>query len=432
MEITVLSILTLLCLSLRPLHILYLMLLLLPIHGTIKEILWGDSGMIFSLWKEIALIIMLAKQWKSKSSLSFSFFHWLTLYVLFLLFYTALGISYNLPVLATLKQLIFPFLIVWCISKMSLSCDNLVTILLWGGIGCILINIIGIIDFLSPSLRMLFRQIMHVGFVLDDQGNVYYDTSSFKIMGIDRACGLMAGGPNQFGVYNAIILFSCMLYWLVLYKVYTYKYKLFFIFITFLSFICLLISFSRAGCAIVVMTLFLYLYRTNSNFTWICIKLVFLGSIIAVLVYLILPIVAGVFIDTFTGKEASSAARADMTKDSLFFVLQNPLGYGIGAVAYTHAGHDFASFAESSILNFGIDLGIGGMLLFVMFVLKIYKMIVVRKSKLALFCACGVMANLITSFVSVNTYENPYIYISWLIFSLPFTFKLNRYEKTME
>ena len=423
MEIAFCLILFLFCCILKPLHILYMLLFLLPIHGTIKEVLFASSGMLFASWKEIAILIMLVKLWRNQSRLNAGVIKLFIVFFVYLIVYSAIGLASNLSVISTIKQLVFPIVIVYVMSLMRLNKDDVLKIIVTMGLGCMLIDISGLIDFLSPTYRMLFRNIMHVGYLMDSKGNVYYDTSSFKIMGIDRACGLMAGGPNQFGVYNAVVLLTSLLYWLIMYNKISKRYSKFLLFVTVLSLSCLLISFSRAGCAIVGIAFILYMYKTNPNFIALSVKVLVPILILIVFVSFFSSTVADVFLGTFTGKEASSAARASMTQDSMQFLLQHPLGFGIGAVNYTHQGNHFAAFAESSIINFGIDIGLLGIFLLVLIIFQIYRSILKDKNNLAIFCSCAIIANLITSFVSVNPYENPYIYLSWIVFSLPLAYR---------
>ena len=120
-----------------------------------------------------------------------------------------------------------------------------------------------------------------------------------------------------------------------------------------------------------------------------------------------------VILATLTGKEASSAARYSMTNDALDFLLNHPLGYGLGATS----GDKSIYFAESSLINFGIEIGVIGLFLLLLLILHIYKSIRSNKSnKTRRACCAFLIAYVMTSLVSVNTYENPFIYYAWLIF----------------
>lgn len=181
MEIAFCLILFLFCCILKPLHILYMLLFLLPIHGTIKEVLFASSGMLFASWKEIAILIMLVKLWRNQSRLNAGVIKLFIVFFVYLIVYSAIGLASNLSVISTIKQLVFPIVIVYVMSLMRLNKDDVLKIIVTMGLGCMLIDISGLIDFLSPTYRMLFRNIMHVGYLMDSKGNVYYDRALLKL-----------------------------------------------------------------------------------------------------------------------------------------------------------------------------------------------------------------------------------------------------------
>ena len=60
-EIFIVSIYALFCITNNPKRIILSIFLLLPIHGFVKFALFPDSGSIFSIWKEIGILIALFK-----------------------------------------------------------------------------------------------------------------------------------------------------------------------------------------------------------------------------------------------------------------------------------------------------------------------------------------------------------------------------------
>ena len=90
MEIAFCLILFLFCCILKPLHILYMLLFLLPIHGTIKEVLFASSGMLFASWKEIAILIMLVKLWRNQSRLNAGVIKLFIVFFVYLIVYSAI------------------------------------------------------------------------------------------------------------------------------------------------------------------------------------------------------------------------------------------------------------------------------------------------------------------------------------------------------
>lgn len=394
------------------------MMVILPIHGTVKYVIFPNGGTIFASWKEIAVLILFIKTFSG--ALIKPLKSYLNLYCCFLLliiFYLFIAFEYELPIMTRLKQLIFPSLILLSISKLKLGLNDIRKIIFFAGIGSLCINLTGLADFLSPSMRLMFRDLMRVGYVYDSMGNIYYDITSFKIMGFDRVCGLMAGGPNQMGVYNSFVCFSCIIYWTYL-KVNNGILNFCFLIITILSAFCLLTSFSRAGMAILAISFFLYAMMLKTRYIAMFGFVLFILLLVISMLSVIYPQIAEVLIGTFTGKEASSAARATMTLDALEFLFEHPFGFGIGASSYAHTYRRYAIFAESSFINIAIDIGVIGLLVLTLLYYKCFKSILYRKNFLSGLGACYLVANFIVSFVSVNPYENPYIYLSWIMFAL--------------
>lgn len=418
LELLILSLIVIFCLTKKSVTILLLLMILLPVHGTIKVIFFPNTGEVYSLWKEVAILIILIRVYKSKSTLAIANFgKWYCLWLVYVGIFLVYSLTIGLPFMGSLKQMIFPFLILFSISKMDLTHNDIKKILIYAGLGSVLINITGMMDFLSPSARLLFRDLMHVGYVYDSQGNIYYDTSSFAIMGVDRACGLMSGGPNQMGVYNSFVLLSMSV--LLSHFKLTRRLKMCIYFITFLSVMCLLTSFSRAGMAIVAITYFIYFYKKKPIYLFRFLGILLLLAILIVIVSIPFPQIGEVLLGTFTGKEASSAQRGNMTYDAMMFVLQNPLGFGIGASVISHmAFNKYAAFAESALINMAIDLGVLGFVIMSFVYYKAYKCFSVSNNMLASLGASFIIANYITSFVSVNPYETPYVYLAWVLMGL--------------
>lgn len=415
-EILILAFLTLVFLRSKPTTILYILFLLLPIHGTIKNVYFPNGGELFAIWKEFAILILFIKTYRNKATSElFSFYHWFLLLLIYSFSYSIYSYYSGIPFMSELKKIIFPFLIFYAVSKMQLNSNQMKYLLIILAVGSVIINITGIIDFANPSLRLVFRDIMKIGYTFDANGNIYYDQNSFTIMGFNRTCGLMSGGPNQMGVYNALVLFTCIIY-LSFYKA---RRSIFMQGAAILSFFCLLTSFSRAGMAILIMTYTFYFSKQKPT---MILKFIFALSVLAAIVLVLsipYPQISEVIEGTLTGKEASSAERGNMTMDAINFILEHPLGFGIGASAAAQTGFaKHAYFAESSLLNLTIGFGIIGFLFLTILYYKTYKCLKVSNSVFASLGSCFLLANYICSFVSVNPYETPYIYISWILLGL--------------
>ncbi|GEM_PF-5694412 len=242
-----------------------------------------------------------------------------------------------------------------------------------------------------------------------------------SIMGYERVAGLMAGGPNQVGVFNSgicILGLFCLIYFKNIY--FGSKKVVWFFIALALSFFSLITSFSRAGWVMVIMT-FLILLKLNPHLRQKGVRLLLLFGCIVFMLLIFSPMFYDIVFSSITGKEASAGARGSMTVDALNYLVENPLGKGLGATEIGHYNiNSGLYFAESSMINFGIEIGIFGVLILCFLLWTICKRIYgnVSRNAFAEFGLGFVIAYSITSIVSVNTFENPFVYYAWLFFGL--------------
>lgn len=412
-EILLILAFTAFCIRYSSAKILCLMFLLLPVHGTIKFMVFGYGGNIFAMWKEIGIMAILIKTWNAKSLLSNNIKPLLFLFFSCSAIFMIVGFTEGFKMSSSIKRLVFPPLLALAASKIPFTQTSFKNLLLSIFVGSIVINITGVADFLSPSTRMIFRDMMRVGYVIAEDGTIYYDVSSFAIMGLDRASGLMAGGPNQLGVFNCGILMFCLIALLFFKKMFiTQKQKFVLYAATVMSTFLLLVSFSRAGWAMVAIAFFILIFK-DKRMRKYAVGIAFTGILCLVFAVSLIPQVSTVVEGTFSGNEASSAARADMTQNSLDKMLENPFGYGLGASDRTNK--NYKGFAESSMINTGFETGVEGILILSMVIFCIIKLCY-KNRFVYVFAPFGYsffIAYYITSWVSVNPFENPFVYYAW-------------------
>ncbi|MGM8362810.1 O-antigen ligase family protein [Flavobacterium sp. ARAG 55.4] len=408
-------------------RILFLIFFLLPIHGTIKYVVFPTGGEIFAIWKELGILVLFLRTLRLKHFAYNKIFSLFLLFSIFIFGYTLIGFYNDYPISTSFKKLFFPVFLTLSVSKIQFTRSDARNFFLIILLGSLLINITGIIDFISPTMRVTFRSVLGASFQEGSDGTLYYDNSSLQIMGFDRVCGLMTGGPNQMGIFNSAILILGIFAWVgrLSFKFSHFQFIGLKICIGASAF-CLLTSFSRAGWAILLITLF-YTLIVDKGFRKFGLKYVFITLFFIISVVFSVPKFYFIIESTLSGKEASSAARGDMTIDALNYFLNNTLGKGIGSTdfAHTHLNTDLY-FAESALINFGIELGLLGLLLLIGLQIKIGSLISNNISRNG-FSNLGIgflIAYLITSAVSVNTYENPFIYYAWMIFGLALNTKI--------
>lgn len=401
--------------------ILFLIFFLLPIHGTIKYLVFPDGGEIFAIWKELGILALFFRTFHVKNYANAKSFIFFLLFSLFIIVYTMIGIDEGYRIAGSFKKLFFPVFLTLSVSKIQFTKSDARKLFLIILFGSLLINITGIIDFISPSMRYVFRSLLRVSFQEGSDGTVYYDNSSLQIMGIDRVCGLITGGPNQMGMFNSAIVILGLFAWVSKASFKFSRFQIMGLIICIgVSSFCLLTSFSRAGWGILLITFF-YTLIVDRDFRKFALKYVVMVFIIGLIFSV--PKLYFIIESTLSGKEASSAARGDMTLDALDYFFNNTLwiGKGLGATdfANTHLNSSLY-FAESALINFGIELGFVGLIVFLVLKFKIGSLISKNTSRNG-FSKLGLgffFAYVITSAVSVNTYENPFVYYAWMIFGL--------------
>lgn len=413
-EIIIVLAYVLFCLNSNAKTIVLSIFLLLPIHGFVKFAVFPESGSIFTIWKELGILIALFKL-HSNGVISVKLHRAVFFFIIIVSIYAVEGLLSHYSFMGDIRKYIFAIPLMYVVYKVDYTEDDIKRLICLILFGASLINITGVVDFFSPELRFLMRNIMGTQYQIAADGTVYYDISSYKIMGLDRVCGLMGGGPNMMGVFNAsIFMFAVYAY---INDLFVTKFeKLFFYISISLSVFCLILSFSRAGWALVFIT-FLYVvlsmpkYRKAGGYT------ILIGLLFGIFFYSTVDSVQIVINGTFSGNEASSAARSEMTQASWQYLLDNPFGYGLGATDNT--SDNFIYFAESTMINLGIATGIFGLLLYSYLIFTIYNLVKQNKHNSFYIIAPGfIFAYYITAWVSVNVVENPFMYYAWLIFGL--------------
>lgn len=414
-ELVIILFFSIFCYCSKPWAILCAMFLILPYHGFIKEFIFNDGGELFTMWKEIGIVFLLWKTRKNNSRYSDSIFRTFIPFALVCAVFLVIGYAREFTFLQDIRQFIFPSLLMYAISKVKFSSTQLKNVFTFILIGAILIDITGIIDLISADLRIAMRTIMGVQFVIGADGTVYYDISSYKIMGNDRVAGLMSGGPNMMGVFNGVIAIIIVAYFNFWWKRSSWE-KILLIIATVLCLLNLMFSFSRAGWALVAITI-IYLLCKIKKYRVYIISVLLLGCIVITGLMYSNDTLHTIVLGTISGQEESSAQRASMTQDSFYTLIENPLGGGLGAA--NHNVKNYLYFAESAIINLGFATGLLGIVLYAIHFISTF--LICNKNKrnfLSAYSSGFIIAFLIVACVSVNVVENPFVYYACFLIGL--------------
>lgn len=421
-EIALLGLILFSLLRLEKSRVLLLIVSIYPFHFFIKSLLFyfERGGNLFAFWKEFAAIILLYKirgniNLKSiRPQMNLAFFYLLYVLVFFLI---AENIGNGLASLRDQIFTILMFIVVYCWDfKSEGEFWKLQMAIVFGG----LVSTLG--GFLQHYFyNIQISTLKGVIDFIDDNGYIQYTTTSPKIMGMERMSGFYSG-PNDFGLNMALIFSLCivMLYGKSAKKGQNKpKYDYWILYLTVVaSFACLLLSFSRAGWVITVVVIFVQVLTKNIKLNT---RLILSFTITSIAIFFFIafsfPKAFEIIENSFTGKEASASARSNVVNQGFEKVLSEPLGHGLGTT--DHRFKEFEFFTESALINMSYEIGLIGILIFLMVHFLLLKRLLVNSDQSIASYGLGLsLASIIVSIASINTYGMPYIYLWWIFIGL--------------
>lgn len=399
------------------------LIILFPGHIFIKQLieLFIGPTSIFPLWYDIAISILFFKTIiKHHSPIRYKFSFLLLVLMLFFQFsssYFTLNPEPN--AIATFRLYLHCIALFITFSIIKFKTNDL------SDIGKIFIYATIFYCIAGIIIYFFFQQEFHIllGHIEFGPKGMRYSSPSFLIMGYERMFG-MVGGPNQFGVYLA---FTFVYLFFIKSQINPQISPLLINVAFLLCIICIILSFSRAGWAIVAITItFLYLingnaYRAISSFF----KISLLLCVLLIVINCIVPEAFDIIISSLNGDESSAAARGDIVKYGFSEITRNLGGHGLG----TGTEKSGTPISESSIIICLYELGVFitayYYVLIIIITYRIFKAKIIYSKILSSF----VIATLITSIVSMNPFQYPYIYYFWSILGIASNYNIIQYLK---
>jgi hypothetical protein len=394
-------------------------IILLPFHTFLKNSLFYffESGEIFSAWKEAVILILACKVF-GKPHLKFNRLIFVLQLIFFMLviFYFFIA-AVHADALPALRDHLFPGILFFTVMAMKPDSGFVQRMIFILAVSVFVSDIAGLVQYFFFNVPV--ARIMDTIASVDPSGYIQYKISSYRIMGMERMAGI-TGSPNIFGLFNAFAII--LLFGVLLFKgsfSFSVKQLRFIRIVLCLSLICIIFSFSRAGWAIALLgTGIMLLYR---NFH---IRLKYLlGSM---LILLILVLMVSVFYSgafdiisgSFTGEEASAAARSNSVMKGIRMLLDEPWGHGLGSTDNRKESVQF--FVESAWMNIGYEIGLAGVfyLIAIHLVILYYLFKNAQYNALARIAAAISCSTLVACIVSVNPYGMPYIYLWWFLLGI--------------
>ena len=383
------------------------LIILFPCHSVAKSLFesYFGSTFLFPLWYDIAIFTLLFKAFYSPHSR----IRYIGAFIIFILMlFMQFSVSFfsikpDAEAVSTLRLYLHCIALFVSLSIADFDIRDLRQIKKVFIYSALFYCLSGIL------IYALFQQEFHLllGHYEFRASGIGFTSPSFQIMGFERMFGLV-GAPNQFGVYMGFI---------VIFLFYVQKYlkenSLFVKMVFALSICCIILSFSRAGWGIVIMTLGI-LYVIQKSPLHMVVSFVKTSMVLLIAIWLInlfVPEVLDIVVSSFTGEEGSAATRGSIVKSGFSEIADNILGHGLG----TGIEENGSPIAESAMVIWLYELGVFFSLYYYGLIVFITIRILKRKAYYSKVIGAFVIATIIASVVSMNPFQYPYIYYFWAV-----------------
>lgn len=386
-------------------YVLYLLVLILPFHSLLKELLsfTNGGGNLFSYWKEICVLIFAAKVFVKNKVNKYVYRTIIPFAILTSLFFI-LGI-FTSPRYSFVhfRDYLFPYIILLSVSSYPLTGAVKRNLFLCFSFSAVLVSFIGYIEYFYEPLRTLFAVIRNLKSE-SDGSKVFYDTS-WMILGYQRMVSVF-DNPNQLGAFLSLYLG---------YGILSKQYSSYFggikkiIVFSFVG-IAFILTYSRTSYVLFLFPIILMSLKLKK----ITSKSFYINLSLSVIALVVLMLSSSTTLDvvnsTLNGKEASSAERGNILSNGLDYVISNPFGYGLGSSDLR--ADDYVFFSESANLNLCVEEGILGLIILFLLYVRLYK-------KLTTIYKYGFSRYLVptiffAAFFSVTPYLYFYLYIAMI------------------
>ena len=350
-----------------------LIIILLAINYMAVEIIL-KSNFVLSCLRDILLAsLLILTVRKIKVTISKPFYC-----VIIFMILAALALYYTNSLatgIIAIRRYYFPILFLFCISNIDIDNNNHYII-------CFMVKLLALLsawgifqaDILGDSfLRKIgYPLVYSYAYGRDMLYNSFY----FGNLGIQRVVSTFSSS-NIYGLCSGIVLLASI----ILYEYINIKCKNILIILILAGYI---LSFSRSNFLALLVIFLVYLrnYIPHKKIVYFSITVL----IIALIIWGIIQGNSGVLykistwiVNTFAGRESSSAARSGIWKDAFMESVKHPLGLGyghVGALANSDLTTSQVYSSENSYLTIALDMGWLGTFLYIFFLASLVKILI--------------------------------------------------------
>ena len=350
-----------------------LLIILLAINYMIVEIIL-KSNFVLSCLRDILLVsLLILTVRKIKVTISKPFYC-----VIIFMILAALALCHTNSLatgIIAIRRYYFPIIFLYCISNIDIDNNNHYIIRFMVKL-LALLSAWGIFqaDILGDSfLRKIgYPLVYSYAYGRDMLYNSFY----FGNLGIQRVVSTFSSS-NIYGLCSGIVLIASI----ILYEYINIKCKNILIILILAGYI---LSFSRSNflALLVIFIVYLRKYIPHKKIVYFSITVL----IIALIIWGIIQGNSGVLykistwiVNTFAGRESSSAARSGIWKAAFMESVKHPLGLGyghVGALANSDLATSQVYSSENSYLTIALDMGWLGTFLYIFFLASLVKVLI--------------------------------------------------------
>lgn len=396
--------------------LLKLLIVLLPFHAISMNLIKFQMNFNFTylnIWKEIIILILgilfILKLFINKFKIKLDLVDYFIFGYIFWGILSGIFITKDIMMFSYGFKYDFDFLILFFLVKnisfTKKEINNIINLSLSMFIGIIIFGILQLLILPWDFLKFFGYNEIVSSWKPFGPLPIYHTLS--EIIHFPRLQSTLSG-PNQLASYILVFIYMIYKKLVINYKNKIKWGKIFYFIILILAFIALILTFSRSAY-IALFICGLILFFKN----WKIIKKYMLYITIPIFIFLILIFINLNTITNILIKPSSTQGHFERSMDGIIYSLKQPLGHGIGragpASTYTDDVQKIGWIPESWYLQISLELGILGLLLFLIIMYLILyhsfqKNIYISLSLLSILIMCVFLHSLEESATSLTLF----------------------------
>ncbi|MGE5682211.1 MAG: O-antigen ligase family protein [Bacillota bacterium] len=402
-------------------NVLLFVLFFLPFQVLLKAFFnyLGEDSSAIAIWKELSMVILLFRVLLDKGSQAngnqINPSKVVMFFPVVIVMFCFLIANDKVSALSSAKNIAFPILCFFVAYKADIRIMKDINMIRGLMISALISFAIGYIQKFMMNREFAFFRGIASG--ISGTGELMFNQSATTIMGVERMYGAFTG-PNELGLYTAVILILILYVILFRFKEINKPTKILTIVTLVSGVFVLLATFSRVAWVFTAVSSFLLLRKHNKKRMFrLAVFILAIGTVIVYFAVEFLPDLSKVAVESANLNEASASGRPLEFITGLNKILENPLGLGLGSVNYAFSNRLFSTEIYWWLIFLETGL-IGGFSLIVLYLHIISKIKIFSKDRGNGFTSIAVILSVVTIFAglgSVVIFEPIFMVYIWTI-----------------